>query len=230
MSSMRITRLQLDSIRPDGQGAVAIDFRPRRPVRFTAGQHGLWAVPGGGVRPFTMASAPEEELVTLGTGVTSQSRLKRALTALTAHDTVRLIGPLGHFTLDDTAPSVVMLAQGMGVTPFRAMLRHLTLTRQDQRTTLVHVGGTHPFRADTEPAATRASYPSSRDAFARELAQVAGDQPDATFMVSGSLAFVSATVGSVTDHGVSASQIRRDAFWGYRADHQPSSMAVPAAF
>jgi ketosteroid isomerase-like protein len=78
-----------------------------------------------------------------------------------------------------------MLGQGLGVTPFWAMLRHLALTRQDTATTLVHVGATHPFRADTESIATRAVYPSSRDAFARELTRVAADQPDATFLVSG---------------------------------------------
>jgi ketosteroid isomerase-like protein len=111
------------------------------------------------------ASAPEEELVTLGTSVASQTRLKRALAALTAGDMVRFVGPIGRFTVEGAAPSVVMLGQGLGVTPFRAMLWHLALTGQDTATTLVHVGATHPFRADTESIATRAVYP--RDAFAR---------------------------------------------------------------
>jgi hypothetical protein len=86
MSPIRVTRLLLNSITRDGRGALALNFRPRRRLCFTAGQHGLWIVPGGGVAPFTVASAPEEELVTLGTSVASQTRLKRALAALTAGD------------------------------------------------------------------------------------------------------------------------------------------------
>jgi ferredoxin-NADP reductase len=230
MSRIRVTRLQLDSITPDGQGAVALDFRPRRRLCFTAGQHGLWIVPGGGAAPFTVASAPGEELVTLGTSVASQTRLKRVLAALTAGDVVRFVGPIGRFTLEGAAPSVVMLGQGLGVTPFRAMLRHLALTGQDTATTLVHVGGTHPFRTDTESIATRAAYPSSRDAFARELTRIATDLPDATFLVSGSRAFVSATVTSLQALHVDPAQIRRDTFWGYRTDHPASApSAVPSS-
>lgn len=69
----RFTRAQLESVVEDDQGAVALDFRPQRPMRFTAGQHALWHIPGGAVRPFTIASAPEEELVTLGTDLASVS-------------------------------------------------------------------------------------------------------------------------------------------------------------
>jgi ferredoxin-NADP reductase len=216
MSHIRVARLRFDSITPDGQGAVAVDFRPQRPLHFIAGQHGLWVIPGGGVRPFTIASSPQEELVTLGTSVASRSRFKRAITALTVQDAVRLIGPIGNFTLDGTALPVVMLAQGMGVTPFRAMLRHLARTGQDKRTTLVHVGAAHPFRGDTEPVAAQTSYPSSREGFVRAVEHAAADQSDATFMVSGSSPFVSATVDLLNRRGVDTAQIRRDTFWGYR--------------
>lgn len=226
MPRINLTPLQFDSITPDDQGGVAVNFRPLRPLQFNAGQHGLWVVPGGGIGPFTVASAPEEELVTLGTGLASRSRLKRALAALSPVDTVRMIGPLGHFTLDGTASPVVMLAQGMGVTPFRAMLRHLALTGQDRPTSLVHVGATHPFRADTETVAAQASYPTSRGAFARQVAEVVADQPDATMLVSGSASFITATVDLLRTRGVAAAQIKRDTFWGYHA--RSNAKTVPS--
>ena len=83
-----------------GGDAVALWFRPQRPLGFRAGQHGLWAVPHGGLAPFTVASAPEEDLVALGTRLRSQSRMKRALAALTPGAGVRITGPLSSFTLD----------------------------------------------------------------------------------------------------------------------------------
>lgn len=151
-------------------------FRPRHPLRFTAGQHGLWVVPGGGVKPFTIASAPEDDLITLGTGLSSGSRFKRALGALEAGSKVRFVGPVGGFTLEGAGAAVVMLAQGMGVTPFRSMLRHVAISGADTRTTLIHLGARHPFRYDTAATVTAACYPTSREEFVRDAAAAAAQQ------------------------------------------------------
>ena len=212
---LHIANLQFVSMEIDDQGTAALHFRPRRPLGYRAGQHGLWFVPRGGVKPFTVASAPEEEFVTLGTSLSSQSRFKRALAALTVGATVRLIGPLANFSLERTASSVVMLAQGMGVTPFRSMLRHTKMSGVDKRTTLIQVGIQHPFRCDTEADATEAHYPTSRETFAQQLEAVTSQQPDATFMISGTPAFVRSTAARLKAMSVKSSQIRRDAFYGW---------------
>ena len=217
--SARITGLEFTAREEVGTGAVALHFRPRRSMEYQAGQHGLWAVPGGGLAPFTMASAPEEELVTLATGLESGSRLKRALAALTPGDPVRLIGPLSRFTLDATAPAVVMLAQGLAVTPFRSMLVHAGIAGVTVPTTLVHVGTGHAYRADTEAAAKEAFYPTSRAAFAAHVVAVTGQRPDATFMVAGTRTFVADTAAQLTGLGIDRSRIRRDAFYGW-SGHQ----------
>lgn len=210
-----LASLQFVSMDVDDQGTAALHFRARRPLGYRAGQHGLWLVPRGGVKPFTVASAPEEEFVTLGTSLNSQSRFKRALAALSVGMTVRLIGPVANFSLDRTAPTVVMLAQGMGVTPFRSMLRHQALSDVDKRTTLIHVGTQHPFRHDTEADATEAYYPTSREAFSQQLAAAAVRHPGATFMISGTPAFVRSTAARLKATSVGPSQIRRDAFYGW---------------
>ena len=212
---LHIASLQFVSVEVDDQGTAAFHFRPRRPLGYRAGQHGLWFVPRGGVKPFTVASAPEEEFVTLGTSLDSQSRFKRALAALTVGATVRLIGPVANFSLDRTAPSVVMLAQGMGVTPFRSMLRHTAVSGAAKRTTLIHVGTQHPFRRDTEADATEAYYVMSREAFSQQLAAATVRHPDATFMISGTPAFVRSTAARLKATSVKPSQIRRDVFYGW---------------
>lgn len=198
----------------DDQGTAALHFWPRRPLDYRAGQHGLWFVPRGGVKPFTVASAPGEKLVTLGTSLNSQSRFKRALAALSAGATVRLIGPFANFSLDRTSPTVVMLAQGMGVTPFRSMLRQTAVSGAAKQTTLIHVGTHHPFRYDTEADATEAYYPTSREAFSQHLAAATVRHPGATFMISGTPAFVRSTAARLKATAVAPSQIRRDAFYG----------------
>lgn len=209
-----IASLQFMSVDVDDQGTAVLHFRPRRPLGYLAGQHGLWLVPRGGVKPFTVASAPEEEFVTLGTSLVSQSRFKRALAALSVGATVRLIGPIANFSLDRTAPTVVMLAQGMGVTPFRSMLRHTAVSGAAKRTTLIHVGPRHPFRCDTEAGATEAYYVTSREAFSQQLAAATVRHPDATFMISGTPAFVRSTAARLKATSVKPLQIRRGAFYG----------------
>lgn len=217
MSRITMASLELVSLdHEDDDGTVAMHFRPRHPLRFAAGQHGLWVVPGGGAKPFTIASAPEEELMTLGTNLSSRSRFKRALGALEARSKVRFVGPVGGFTLEGTGAAVVMLAQGMGVTPFRSMLRHVAISGADTRTTLIHVGARHPFRYDTAATVTAACYPTSREEFVRDAAAAAAQQRDATFMVSGSPAFVRSTAGLLTAVSVPPSQIARDRFYGYK--------------
>lgn len=212
---VQIASLQFTSIDSNDSGAIAVNFRAQRPLPFKAGQFGLWIVPGGGLKPFTVASAPEEKVITLGTSLKSQSRFKRALAKLTPGDKVRLVGLIGDFTLDRTASAVVMLAQGVGVTPFRSILRHATMTGSDKRTTLIHVGNQHAFRQDTEGAATEAHYPTSRQSFDKALEAAAREQPKATFMISGTSAFVKSTANRLKEHSVGSSQIMRDAFIGW---------------
>ena len=208
----------------DDTGTALVQFRPRRPLTVRAGEHGLWLVPGGGVLPFTVASAPQEELVALGTDLSSRSRFKRALARLEPGAPARLLGPLGRFSIDGLTGPVVMLAQGLGVTPFRAMLRQAVLTGAGPSSTLVHTGHHHPFRADTEGAATSAHYPTTREDFADLVAGIAQDQPAASFLVSGARTFVASTATILETSGVPAAQIRRDTFYGYAA--RPSAAAV----
>jgi ferredoxin-NADP reductase len=227
---MKISNLEFTVSREIGGGAVALDFQPVRPIRFRAGQHGLWAVPRGGVTPFTMASAPEEDVVTLATSLTSGSRTKRALAGLRPGARVRLVGPLSGFTFPEQAPAVVMLAQGIGITPFRAMLAHAELTGSAVPTSLVHVAPEHAYRGDTEAWAGEAFYPTSRTDFGDILADVTARRTDAMYMISGTRDFVTTTANALDGLGVIGHNVRRDVFYGWSnrpAQPTPQSVLAP---
>ena len=213
---MRIITLHVTRHASDGHGGDAVHFTPDRPIRFTAGQHAFWRIPGGGIHPFTIASAPEEETVTLGTSLASHSPLKRALAALAEGDRVRLIGPLADFTLDPTSPAIVMLAQGIGVTPYRSMLRHLNLTGPSLHTTLLQVAAEHPFRNDTEPLEGTSHYVTSREEYTARLAEIVAHRRQASYMISGSREFVGSTTASLRTAGITPTQLKRDTFYGYQ--------------
>ncbi|MGY1605866.1 MULTISPECIES: FAD-dependent oxidoreductase [unclassified Geodermatophilus] len=202
--------------RTDTEGGVtAFAFAPVEPLNHLAGHHAFLSLPDGGTKPFSLASAPEDPQVLIGTRLASGSRFKRALTGLSPGDRVRLRRPLQRSALADTADDVVLLAQGVGVTPHRALLRHLAATGARRRGTLVHVGRDHPFRADTEELAHAAVYPGDRAAFGRELERLTTDLPGATYHVSGSPAFVRDTTAALSAAGIPRRQVRREAFRGY---------------
>jgi ferredoxin-NADP reductase len=92
-----------------------------------AGQHGILGLSATAMKPFSLASAPEEPRVLIGTSLASASAFKQRMAALQPGDAVTLRGPINKFTLDRVGDDIVMLAQGVGVTPMRSMLSHIAL-------------------------------------------------------------------------------------------------------
>jgi glycine betaine catabolism B len=110
-----------------------LTFRPRRPVTFRPGQYAELTVPHAGVdsrgsrRSFSISSPPAEDgLLTFALRVPEKSSsFKRALLALEPGDAVHATGIVGDFVLPaDPATPVLLVAGGIGVTPFLSQLRH----------------------------------------------------------------------------------------------------------
>jgi glycine betaine catabolism B len=212
--------------------AWSLRFHPTTELTWRAGQHVLLRLPGMAIKPFTLASAPQEGSVIIGTSLRSQSSFKQKLAALTPGDRVAVHGPLMNFTLDGAGADVVMLAQGIGITPFRAMLRHLALNGAETRSaTLIHVAAGHTYRRDTEADATRAYYPHHAHEFAANLAEVVDNHPEATYFIAGHRGFVNTTATTLKTAGIARQRIRRDTYYGYtpRSDAGRSTVARPHA-
>jgi glycine betaine catabolism B len=209
-------KLIFDGRNAEDGDAWSLRFRPTTALTWRAGQHVLLRLPGMAIKPFTLASAPQEGSVIIGTSLRSQSSFKRKLAALTPGDRVAAHGPLMNFTLDGAGTDVVMLAQGIGITPFRAMLRHLALSGAETTSaTLIHVAAGHTYRRDTEADATRAYYPHHADEFTADLAEVIDNHPEATYFIAGHRAFVKSTAAALTTADIALQRIRRDTYYGY---------------
>lgn len=190
-------------------------FKPSKPIKHIAGQHGLFILPNfKGMHIFSLASAPEEEFVMIGTHVRIESEYKQRLAALQPGDTMTMIGPVLHFTLPKKKQPVVFLAQGIGITPFRSMLVHAQNTLDS---TLVHVDNPeHTYRTVTEPLVTQSFYVHTPEAFTEALVlTVAAKAHNALYYVSGSPRFVEATKKTLIDNGITAENIKKDGFLGY---------------
>lgn len=96
-------------------------------LQFAAGQYVAISFKRTGrptpVRCFSIVSSPHDEKLAFAIRV--RGRFTQAATELRAGDTVAVEGPFGDFTLNEAYDKrVVMLAAGIGITPFISMLRY----------------------------------------------------------------------------------------------------------
>ncbi len=94
-----------------------------RPGQYVAARLEGVKDPRGPQRPLTLSSSPiESGFIAVTTRLTG-SPFKLRLASLRIGDELRVRGPLGSFVLAENRPAV-MLAGGIGITPFRSMIRH----------------------------------------------------------------------------------------------------------
>ena len=99
---------------------------------YTAGQFAFFDIgevyndPKGPIRHFTISSSPTENVIMFSTRI-RDSPYKKRLSTLEKGTKVKVRGPEGQFVLhqDYTKPAV-FLSGGIGVTPFRSMIKYAT--------------------------------------------------------------------------------------------------------
>jgi ferredoxin-NADP reductase/Na+-translocating ferredoxin:NAD+ oxidoreductase RnfD subunit len=121
-------------------------FRPTQPLKFAPGQYMEFTLPhdqpdSRGVRRyFTLASSPTEELLHIGVRFYSNgSTFKKTMLGMNKQKTMLAAQLSGDFTLpEDPEQPVVLIAGGIGITPYRSMLKYLIDTNQTRPITLLY--------------------------------------------------------------------------------------------
>jgi ferredoxin-NADP reductase len=190
----------------------------------------------GNTRTFSIASDPGAESLTFVTRV-RDSAFKRALMALPISAAVRLDGPYGAFCIQEAPPPrIVLIAGGIGITPFLSILKH-GVRRGSLRDTLLFYSNRDQadaafldelLRLELESAGFRfvptltggvAIGQSWRGETGRIDGRMLGrhvDTPDAAaYYVSGPGAMVAAMRRVLMGLGVPRRSIRFETFLGY---------------
>ena len=150
-SARAAVRLTLESRADLTATANELTFRAARRVAFTPGQYLELEVPHrhpdarGTRREFSIASAPEDLPILKVAfrevpGAKTHSSYKKALAQVSAGDALAVTGVWGDFLLPKRPGSpVLMVAAGIGITPFVSQLRHARLAGEDRDIVLVYV-------------------------------------------------------------------------------------------
>jgi ferredoxin-NADP reductase/nitrite reductase/ring-hydroxylating ferredoxin subunit len=102
----------------------------KRSLDYTAGQYAYFDIggvkddPKGPIRHFTIASSPTEDFIMISTRI-RDTPYKKRLASIEEGIRVKVKGPEGKFVLhEDYSNPAVFLSGGIGVTPFRSMIKY----------------------------------------------------------------------------------------------------------
>lgn len=209
-------------------------FAPGQYVEWTLGHHS--PDNRGNRRYFTLASSPTENEIHLGVKFYEPaSTFKRALSAMKPGDTIVASQLAGDFILPkDKHKKLAFIAGGVGITPFRSMIKYLTDTNDTRDAvlyysvrTLDEAGFKPLFDEATQKIGLKAVYavtvtddktPSwCAPGFVDEklIASQTPDYKERTFYISGPHVMVDATLKTLTKMGVPRTQIHTDFFPGF---------------
>lgn len=218
-------------------------FKTNQRLDFKPGQYLEWTLPHhqidsrGNRRYFTIASSPTEIDIKLGvkTADLKSSSFKKALTILKPGQVI-VAGQLsGDFVLpDDPKQPLVFIAGGIGVTPFRSMIKYLIDTQQSRDITLFYSNKTEAEIAYrdlwkqaeavgvktvftlTDLATVPAKWSGQKGVVDKAMLQkFVPNYQQQTFYLSGPHGMVTAFQQTLAEMSIPANQIKIDYFPGF---------------
>jgi ferredoxin-NADP reductase/nitrite reductase/ring-hydroxylating ferredoxin subunit len=128
----------LEKQKYNGTDVMSLKFSKQDPERkkeldYISGQYaffdigGVFNDPEGPLRHFTIASSPTENFIMISTRIRDTPYKKRLSSLEEKRTKVKVRGPMGKFILhEDHSKPAVFLSGGIGVTPFRSMIKYVT--------------------------------------------------------------------------------------------------------
>ena len=218
--------LVLKEIIKESENIYSFIFEIKKPFSWKAGQHGVFYFPhtkisGKTWRPFSIASSSEEGVIRIATIIKENpSDFKRNLLLLTPGDTLIMNGPFGEFHTSKEIHQVVGIAGGIGITPFRAILKDISLgVIANIKITLIYSAITdYTYKDEIDVLIQHPSivvvYTKTPEEVNQALdAQVQLHGNSASYFISGSPGMIGAIKKTLKEKGIK--KIVNDPFKGY---------------
>lgn len=218
-------------------------FAPERKLAYEPGQYMEWTLPHDGAdargsrRWFTLASSPTEDNLRLGIKFYDDgSTYKKAMLKMDHNTPIVAAQVAGDFVMpSDTDKKLVFIAGGIGVTPFRSMLKYMIDTDEKRPVRVLYAARSEAdfaYREIFEEARRQLGVQSyyfvsdskskitKPDTFnavldKQAITQLVPDYAECMFYISGAHPMVEALQEILAELGVHASHIKVDFFPGY---------------
>ncbi len=205
-------------------------FASSSKINYKAGQYLAWTLDKvkfdlrANRRSFTIASAPQEKHLKLGIKFYEpSSQFKKRLLSLKKGDGIHVSALNGDFVLPaDTSKKLLFVAGGIGVTPFRSMIKDIILTKQKRHITLFYFSAGEQEFLYKEIWQEAVNYGvkvipfTNRERLDKDLLHKhAADFKDRDFYLSGPPFMVRGYKKALRELSVPANRIHTDYFSGY---------------
>lgn len=227
-------RLKLLEKKVETQGIETFIFQPQEAVTWKAGQFFHYVLhheptdDRGSDRWFTNSAAPFENVVRITTRFTDEKRstFKKALRNLPVGESIEVSDLDGDFTLDDPNKQYVFIAGGIGVTPFRSIIKELDHGGQPINITLLYANRDQQIAFKDEFEAIAKNHPefqihyifSPEHVGESKIRQFVPDITQPIFYVSGPEPMVESLGNMLKSMGIAEDHIKQDWFPGYPAE------------
>ncbi|MEK7500611.1 MAG: FAD-dependent oxidoreductase [Patescibacteria group bacterium] len=180
----------------------------------------------GKTRTFSIASSPLDDYLMVATRLTA-SAMKKSLAEMELGSLIHVDGPLGSFRLhQDVKIPAVLIAGGIGITPFRSMVKDATEKNSEQKITLIYSNRTPEDAAFVDDLTEWQNHNSNFNFVTRWtkeeghideafLKQHVKNLAAPVFYVTGSPGMVGGVTQLLIEIGVPDDNIRFEEFAGY---------------
>jgi len=214
-------------------GCFSFCFKPQTRITWKAGQYMQFTLPHenpddrGISRYFTISSAPHEEYIMITTRYAgdSSSTFKKSLMNLEKGNDISAFPPQGEFVVDDFNKNIVLIAGGIGITPFRSIVLDLEYKKKLPELEIYLLYSNRDsgivFRDEFDRIAVsvntfRIRYIVSPERLDIELIKMAVlNYREKIYYISGPPGLVKSVEEALLDDGIDSSEIKLDYFPGY---------------
>lgn len=224
--------LRFQSKKEIAPNAYDFTFQPSQTFNFLPGQYMEWTLAfnkpdlRGNRRYFTLASSPLEKDVHLGIKFyDSGSTFKKALLNMKAGDTIVGSQLSGEFTLPENPQiPLVFMAGGIGITPFRSMIKYMMERGEKRSITLIYSAKTEQdlaykdlFEQAQKELEIMVIYQTDTQGKVDKqlIKRVVPDLKNSIFYLSGPHGMVSSFEQILKATGIPSDHIKIDFFPGY---------------
>jgi ferredoxin-NADP reductase len=227
-------KLTLVRRKPEVPGVESFIFEPSEAVTWKAGQFFHYVLHHeptdnrGSDRWFTIAAAPSEKMVMITTRFTDDkgSSFKKNLAGFKIGDAIEISDLKGDFIVEDLAKEYVFVAGGIGITPFRSILKDLDQNGKRAAITLLYANRDQNivYKDELEAFAKNNSQLKIHYIISPERIDVAKikelipDMQKPMFYVSGPEPMVESLGNALKEAGIAADHLKQDWFPGYPAE------------